>query len=201
MKTRKSETHPYGGPDGRPRVTVLILGALAFLSVAWRASAQANPSSEYAVKAAFLFHFAQFAEWPASAFKDPNAPLTFCTFGEDPFRGVLDESVNGKTVDNRAIRVTHVHEIDETHACQILFFGAGERKRMPALLERLKDSPVLTVGESEHFAHEGGMIGFFIENNKIRFEINLQAAGRARLKISARLLALAKTVIGGPVGD
>jgi hypothetical protein len=157
---------------------------------------------EYKAKAAFLFHFAQFAEWPPETFKDPNAPLTFCIFGQDPFLGALDDTVNRKLIGIRTLRVQHLKQAQEvTQACQILFIGTGERKRIPALVAALKEFPVLTVGETENFVREGGMIGFCLEGNKMRFEINLGAAGRAKLKISARLLALAKTVVGNPGGD
>lgn len=199
VKTRNSQIRP--GKERRRRFGIPILAICALLSTAWRASAQANPSSEYAVKAAFLFHFAQMAEWPSSAFKDPNAPLTFCTLGEDEFHGALDEDISGKTIGNRALRTQHLKQLAGAEGCQVLYLGADDKKRIPALLASLKDSPVLTVGETEHFAQEGGMIGFFLEENKVRFEINLGSAERAKLRISAKLLALAKTVIGGSRGN
>jgi uncharacterized protein DUF4154 len=173
----------------------LILGGSG-LDVA----ADGNASSEYQVKAAFLFHFAQFVDWPAEVFKDADSPLTYCTLGEDPFHGALDATLNGKTVGARAFRVQHFKQVQELRECQVLFLGAAEKKILAAELERLRGAPILTVGESESFAQEGGMISFFLEDNKVRFNINLGAAERAKLKISARLLALAKTVIGGPKG-
>ncbi len=176
-----------------------LASLLSIASVRW-VSAQANPSSEYQVKAAFLFHFAQFVDWPREAFKDAATPLTYCTVGEDPFHGALDASLDGKTIDGRPARVVHFKQAQEIQGCQILFLGTPEKKFISATLANLKASPVLTVGESENFVQQGGMIGFFLEDNKVRFEINLDAAGRAKLKISARLLALAKTVIGGPKG-
>ena len=164
------------------------------------ASAQANPSSEYAVKAAFLFHFAQFVEWPPDAFKNAAAPLTYCTVGEDPLNGALESVLSGKNIGTHPIRVEHVKQAQELQSCQILFIGIAEKKRLAATLESVKSSPVLTVGDSEHFIQQGGIIGFCQEENKIRFEINLGAAGSARLKISARLLSLAKTVLGHSEG-
>ncbi len=200
-KTRKPGTPRGRGHEGRRRFGILILATWVSFSIAWRASAQANPSSEYAVKAAFLFHFAQFAEWPPNTFKDADAPLIFCTLGEDEFHGVLNESISGKTIGNRPLRAEHLKQIDEVEGCQVVFVGVDDKKRIPALLASLKDSPVLTVGETEHFAQEGGMIGLLLEENKIRFEINLGSAERAKLRISAKLLALAKTVIGGSRGN
>jgi hypothetical protein len=192
---------------GRGRVSLRLLQALS-VSLVWLMSpgsgievaAQENTSGEYQVKAAFLFHFAQFVDWPADAFKEPGSPLVYCTIGEDPFHGALDLSLNGKMIGARPFRVQHLKLFQEVQGCQVLFIGMSEKKLMSAELANLKKNPVLTVGESEHFAQEGGMIGFCLEGNKVRFEINLTAAERANLKISARLLALAKTVIGAPKG-
>jgi len=162
---------------------------------------QSSAASEYTVKAAFLFHFAQFVEWPAEAFADANSPLTYCTIGEDAFRGALEESVNGKSIGNRRLQVKHVKELEQIAGCQVLFIAAGEKKRHGEELAMASKRPVLTVGETDGFATEGGIIGFSREQNKIRFEINLDAAGKAQLKISAKLLSLAKTVIGSPRGN
>jgi hypothetical protein len=159
-----------------------------------------SAAEEYAVKAAFLFHFAQFVEWPEETFKDTASPLTFCTLDEDPFHGALDASLSGKTIGARSLRVLHLRTSQDLQVCQVLFLGAADRKLFPATLVGLKGRPVLTVGETEHFVLDGGMIGFLTEENKIRFAINLQAAGKARLKISSRLLSLAKSVVGAPGG-
>jgi hypothetical protein len=190
-----------GGVGHSPsRLAVSALAALMFVGGGRWISAQSNPSGEYQVKAAFLFHFAQFVDWPPEAFKDAASPLTYCTVGEDPFHGALDASLNGKTIDGRPVRVLHFKLSQEVQPCQILFLGAPEKKSLSATLVTLGASPVLTVGESQDFIGQGGMIGFLWEDNKVHFEINLEAAERAKLKISARLLTLAKKVIGGPKG-
>ncbi len=180
----------------RGRLFAAILAWLATLAGARMVSAQAGASSEYQVKAAFLFHFAQFIEWPQESSNAAGKPLTYCTVGEDPFQGALDESLNGKTIGTRPLQVRHLKQPRDISNCQILFMGAAQKKILLEVLTTLKESPVLTVGESEHFVRDGGMIGFFLEENKIRFDINLKAAQRANLKISSRLLLLAKTVIG-----
>jgi hypothetical protein len=195
----------YGIRQGRVRRWGSRLGAAALaplisIAGACGASAQSNPTSEYQVKAAFLFHFAQFVDWPPEAFKDAASPLTYCTAGEDPFHGALEASLNGKMIGARPVRVIHFRQVQEIQGCQIVFLGTPEKKLMSAMLGNLRASPILTVGESEGFVQGGGMIGFFLEDNKVRFDINLDAAEHAKLKISARLLALAKTVIGGPKG-
>jgi hypothetical protein len=180
-------------------VTVFSLFLILFLGSPSNLPANST-AEEYAVKAAFLFHFAQFVDWPEETFKDAKSPLTYCTIGDDPFHGSLDAALNGKSIGARSFRVQHFKLAQEIQECQVLFIGAGEREFLPAILAGIKGKSALTVGESEHFVLEGGMIGFLLEENKIRFEINLETAERAKLKISARLLVLAKSVIGGQRG-
>lgn len=199
--SRKGRARREAKFEGRGRSRILTLATVASLWMASTLLAQGTSSGEYAVKAAFLFHFAQFVEWPAGAFKDVNSPMTYCTVGDDPFRGSLDESLRGKTIRERAIRVQHLRPSDGIQDCQILFISASENKRTAGILADAKGSAILTVGESQTFAEDGGMIEFCLEGNKIRFEINLSAVGTAKLKMSARLLALAKTVIGTPGGN
>ena len=178
---------------------------LAFLSalILWFGAATLlaqTVAKEYRIKAAFLFNFSQYVEWPPDAFKDANDPLTYCTIGDDPFQGVLDESLNAKSAGKRPLQVHHLRPPENFQACQILFIGTNEKKRVAEVLETLKQSPVLIVGESSHFAQQGGTVGFLSEDNPVRFEVNLDAAQRARLNISATLLSVAKTVIGTPGG-
>ena len=162
---------------------------------------QSSANGEYELKAAFLFHFAQFVEWPADAFQNPASPFTYCTVGEDPFHGALNESLRGKSIATRRLEVRHVKQAEEVAGCQIMFIAAGEKKRTAEVMAKAAGHPILIVGENEGFIQNGGMIGFCLEENKIRFEINLEAVERANLKISARLLALAKTVLGTSRGN
>lgn len=171
------------------------------LSGAWPASAQASPPNEYAVKAAFLFHFGQFVEWPEGAFQNANSPVVYCTIGEDPFQGALDDTLKGKTIEARALLVRHLKDGSEAQGCHVAFIGKTGKRRVTDELAILKSSPVLTIGESEQFVKDNGIIAFCVEENKIRFNINLEAAEKANLKISSRLLTLAKTVIGKPKRD
>jgi len=204
LRSNGTRQTSYRIPHGRPKRAKPSLLALLLLAACGTPpieGGQSSAASEYTVKAAFLFHFAQFVEWPAEAFADANSPLTYCTIGEDPFRGALDESVNGKSIGNRRLQVKHVKELEQIAGCQVLFIAAGEKKRHGEELAMASKRPVLTVGETDGFATEGGIIGFCREQNKIRFEINLDAAGKAQFKISAKLLSLAKTVIGSPRGN
>lgn len=178
----------------RSRVAFLLVLIMGFGASAVLAQTTAK---EYRIKAAFLFNFANYVEWPPDAFKDASSPLNYCTIGDDPFEGMLDESLNAKSVGTHALRVQHLRASENFQGCQIVFIGANEKKRTTAILEMLKQSPVLVVGESNHFIQQGGTVGFLSEENTIRFEVNLIAAQRARLNISATLLSVAKTVIAG----
>lgn len=180
------------------RLRIFLAAFVLFLQLGghWPASAQASSPNEYTVKAAFLFHFAQFVEWPEGAFQNASSPMVYCTVGEDPFQGALDKSLKGKTIAARPLQVRHVKDGREAQGCHVAFIGKTEERRVTDELTSLGNSPVLTVGESEQFVKDNGMIAFCTEENKIRFAVNLGAAERANLKISARLLALARNVVG-----
>jgi uncharacterized protein DUF4154 len=158
------------------------------------AQAQSQPD-EYRIKAAFLFHFAQLIDWPLEVFQVDNS-LLLCTLGDDSFRGEMESSVEGKTIGSRVLHVRHFSRDDNVAGCHMLFVGRNESQRIPVILAGLKRAPVVTVGETVNFVDHGGVLGFCIEGNKIRFEVNLEAAERAKVKISSRLLLLAKRVIG-----
>jgi len=182
------------------RLWIAILVPLAALTGVLLVSAQTKAPSEYELKAAFLYHFAQFVEWPPQALDDAGSPLVYCTLGDDPFQGGLDTALMGKTLGTHPLQVRHLKHSLEAHGCQVVFIGGQEKKLLASTLAALKDDSVLVVGESEHFAQDGGTIGFCLEGNKIRFDINLTSAAKAKLKVSSKLLALAKNVIGGPKG-
>jgi hypothetical protein len=176
-----------------------ILAVLAALGSCARSYAKSD-AGEYQIKAAFLFNFVKFVDWPADTFKDEKYPITFCTVGEDPFGGTLDEVVSGKMSGNHSIRVQHYKLPKDILGCHILFIGSQQKKFIAAILDHLKNSPVLTVGESDGFVQQGGMIGFVLEEDKLRFDINLDSARAAKLKISSRLLSLAKIVTVSSAG-
>lgn len=172
---------------------VILLCILSAMS-GQRMGAQSS-DDEYRVKAAFLFHFAQLVDWPAATV-DKDGSLFLCTLGDDPFQGALEATVAGKAVGTRVLRVRHLQQAEEMHACQIVFLGKAQSKHIPALLATLQNAPVLTVGETPGFLESGGMVSFLLENNKVRFGINLHAADAAGLKIGSRLLILAQNVLG-----
>jgi hypothetical protein len=151
---------------------------------------------EYRLKAAFLFHFAQFVEWPSNSSGAADASLVFCVAGEDPFGGDLERTLQGKAVAGKSIQVRHIRQGRDSKGCQLLFIGTNESERIREFIASVKDMPVLTVGESDDFLQLGGIIQFCKEDRKVRFEVNQDAAARAHLNISSRLLLLAKNVIG-----
>jgi hypothetical protein len=171
-----------------------LLLSLHLLGGGRRTGAQ-TANEEYRVKAAFIFHFAQLVDWPPGGTGAENS-LLLCTLGEDPFQGTLEGTVAGKAIGNRVIRIRHLGEPQDMQACQILFLGRAQSKRIPTLVADLHNAPILTVGETAGFLDAGGMICFLLEENKVRFDINLDAAESAKLKIGSRLLILAEHVVG-----
>ncbi|MBZ5700626.1 MAG: YfiR family protein [Acidobacteriia bacterium] len=156
--------------------------------------AQAERPGEYEVKAAFLYNFAKFVEWPAEAFSNPSAPIRLCVLGEDPFGRVLDQTVQDKSVNGRTLLILRSQQVRELRACHILFIGASEQNRLPEIFTALRGSSALSVGDTEQFVQSGGAIQFTLQDSRVRFTINLAAAERARLKISSKLLSLARVV-------
>jgi YfiR/HmsC-like len=179
----------------RSIVPLVVLLLTLFTAGAESTRGQSN-DEEYRVKAAFLFHFAQLVDWPAEARSGSDNSLSLCTLGEDPFQGTLEGTVAGKAIGDRTIRVRHLLNAQDLPACQIIFLGREQSKRISTLVTDLHNAPILTVGETAGFLDAGGMICFLLEENKVRFEINLNAADSANLKIGSRLLILAQRVMG-----
>jgi len=156
--------------------------------------AQDDNDGEYRLKLAFLYNFAQFVQWPPEAFHDPAAPLTMCVAGQDPFQGEIEQSLSGRSVGGHPIEIKKLGPNDDPRACHMIFVRASEKREAAKILAALKGSSTLTVGETRGFADLGGVINLTLDENKLRFEINLDAATQTRLKISSKLLALAKIV-------
>ena len=164
------------------------------------AVAQAQSATEYQVKAAFLFNFAKFVEWPADTFPNPDSALQICVLGQDPFGRDFEQVIVDKAVNGHRIEMVHPDGIPQARACQILFIAASERAHLPSILEGLRGASVLIVGDIPGFAALGGAINFVLDDGRVRFEINLKAAELAHLKLSARLLTVAKVVLNGEPG-
>jgi hypothetical protein len=157
----------------------------------------AQSPDEYQVKAAFLYNFAKFVEWPAQSFKTANDPIVICVLGKDPFGNVLDEPMKGTEADGRQIVVRRTSDVRQASACNILFISSSERKRLTSVLAAARACGILTVSDMEDFAAQGGVINLKLENGRVRFEINPDAAERSGLRISSKLLSLAQIVRAG----
>jgi hypothetical protein len=165
---------------------------LALLLGCGAARAQQSQPSEYQLKAAFLYHFAEFVDWPASAFVAPTSPMIIGILGDNPFGNELEQAVRGKSLNNHPLSVRSIGSVPEaTTNCHILFISSSEKKRLPEIFTGLGQASVLTVGEMDRFNESGGMINFVLEGTKIRFQINDAAARRVGLKISSKLMSLA----------
>lgn len=163
-----------------------------FLLLCFPGMLAAQGTSEHAVKAAFLYNFAKFVEWPEGTFRTPQEPLTFCVLGEGSLGGELERTVAGKTVMGRPVAVRRLSQLADLDQCRILFVGSSERARFDQILAAVGDRAVLTVGEEEGFNRAGGIISFVVRQSRVRFLIDRETAGRAGLKLSSRLLELAE---------
>jgi len=175
-----------------------IFGLLTMLAMGVTTSgAQTLGSREYQIKAAFLYNFVKFIEWPPEAFPSTNAAINLCILGEDPFGDDLEQTMQDKIINGRAMVVQRLKAVQSLQGCHVLFVSASEQKRVTQILESLKGQSVLTVSEMERFAAIGGMINFTLQENKVRFEINVDVTERAGLKVSSKLLKLATIIRDG----
>lgn len=168
---------------------------LALLTLWTSAGLADGPTvSEYQVKAAFLYNFIKFIEWPDKAFSAPVDPIVVGVLGEDPFGAMLDETLAGKSVQGHSFKVARFSKLGAVEGCHVLFVADSDPGRVTAIVAREGRSPVLTVGELPGFVDLGGMIGFDVEARRVRFDVNLQALRAAGLKPSSQLLKVARTV-------
>lgn len=180
-------------------ILLLCLGWVSFFAaraseLVTSADAAELVSQEYQVKAAFLYNFARFIDWPAGALEKANGVFVIGIVGEDPFGSDIDELFHGKTINNLPIEVRRYPDIQSIGYCQILFVNVSSGNAMGKVIGRVEDRNTLTVGDSASFVQNGGMVGFVIEDRKVRFEINKDAVDRAGLHVSAQLLKLARLV-------
>ncbi len=190
------------------RLALLVIGGCMLAMSTGSASAQtgnhsppptaATASREYLLKAAFLYNLANFTTWPTEAFSGPQKPLRLCILGEDPF-GVALESIEGKSIKQRPLVVIRIAQVSDAEACQILFISTSEEERLRAILHYLHERPILTVADIPNFARVGGIIGLKTVEDRIRFNINVDAANAADLKLSSKLLRLGNIVSGDAI--
>ena len=166
---------------------IAILGAAAV-------SGAMGQIDEYQVKAAFLFNFAKFVEWPAKSFPKPSDPIVICIAGENPFEDHLKQVIQGKVWEGRTFAILQIVDLPPKPRCQILFVNSSGRQRFRSIVGSLKGSGILTVGDSPGFVDDGGIINLKLDGGKVRFEINVNAAEQAQLSLSSKLLSLAQIV-------
>jgi hypothetical protein len=181
------------------RVAMLLVFAGVLLLGTQRAQAQEQAPMDYQVKAAFIINFPKYVDWPEAEFPKTNSPIRVGIIGDD---SIADEFSNmigaGKSVGGHPIVLKRIaREEDVTNDCQILFIGVSERPHTADILQKVKGSGVLTVGDSDDFLQKGGVINLAHQNRKIRLQINLGAAQEQHLKISSRLLMVADVQKGG----
>jgi hypothetical protein len=178
-----------------PNAIVGLLAVAGALAVSGQpASAQGDQVGEYELKAAILYNLSRFVEWPPSAYASSQAPTVLCILGQDPVGTSLKTLGQKQDTNGRPVSIRQLKNEDGIRDCHVLYVSTSERKTFAQILTRLKGPNVLTVGEISQFAVRGGVIQFTLEDKQVRFEINLGAASRMALKISSRLLVLARIV-------
>lgn len=152
-----------------------------------------QPAEEYALKAAFLYNFARFTEWPSTSFPQEDFPFIVCIFGDDPFGATID-FLQDKSVHGRPILLKREKSLARLESCHVLFVSASKKNELGQILDLTEGWSVLTVSDMDQFAQKGGGIGFIRQNDKIRFEVNTGTIKRAGLRLSSKLLQLALLV-------
>jgi hypothetical protein len=170
----------------------LVLFLLFVAHASFVALAIEQKFDEYQVKAAFICNFANFVEWPQAAFKSPRDPFSVCVLGRNPFGRTLELLTKGRVVDGHDFLVRQVGDVSDACGCHILFISSSERLRFRSILQELKASSTLSVGDTNDFIAKGGVVDLKLEGGKVRVEINPQAANDKGLRISSHLLDLAK---------
>jgi hypothetical protein len=179
------------------RTLRLIAACLLCASLALPSHAQtanSSDSSEYLIKAGFTYNFAKLMQWPASTFPQPDSPIIIGILGTDPFGNTLDTVLAGKKVNARSFVVKHLKWGTDIKGCNILYVSTSEAAHLDEIFRMVKGLPILTIGQMPDFAKRGGIINFIIEDDKVRFEVNVEAAKQADINISSRLLTLAKII-------
>jgi len=182
------------------RMACMVASVVA--TVAWGSTvnaADADTPMDYQVKAAFLVNFPKFVDWKPGTFADTNSPITVGIYGDDNIAGEFERMIEGgRAVEGRPIVLERITSEQQITNCQVLFIARSERHRTRAVIEKTKGSSVLTVGETEDFLEEGGIINMVPRDRKIRLQVNLGTARDSHLNISARLLKVADVVKGKP---
>jgi hypothetical protein len=173
---------------------IKYLYVIAILLIAGM-TAHSQQYTEYELKAAYLFNFGKFVQWPEETFKKPTDPFIIGIYGNDPFGNILQQTIQNKTLQNRQIIIINITNIEDASLCQILFICKTNKFYLNKILQNISNKPILTVGDNiEDFCESGGIINFTGQHSQKRFEINNKASTRVLLTISSKLLALSRIV-------
>ncbi len=175
------------------RYVAAICLVLPFLLTA---EPQRGRPTQYDLEAVYLYQFGKFVQWPTAP--PANEPFEICVMGRDPFAQALDNIIAGETIGKSPLRDERIESTDDAKQCRILYISASENERLEQILNRLGNTPVLTVSDLPGFVARGGMIQFVVLDNRVRFEINVSTAKRAGLNVSSQLLKVAAAVEGAP---
>ena len=186
MLTRPEKTSGLGWI-----LVVNLIVPLILMAGVLNRRAFAQQPNEHLVKAAFLFNFVKFVEWPAEAFNNSDAPIIIGVLGDDPSCSAIDQAISGKTANGRRLAIRRFSNANSLTYCHLLFIGYSQKNDLEKILAAAGPG-MLTIGETDRFTRAGGIINFMIVDSKVRFEINQAAAERAGLKISAKLLSLSQ---------
>src|SRR5688572_19228204 len=181
---------PPSGRRLRPHLGRIASFCLVLLAAIALLHASGDRPTEYQVKAAYLYNFGRFVKWPGPA----ESEFHICVLGRDPFGAVLDSTIRGEKIEGHDLVARRITAIGEATGCRILFISASEERRIATHLAALRDAPVLTVSDAPRFSQRDGMIEFVMEGERVRFEVNLVAAERAKLTLSSDLLKVATHV-------
>jgi hypothetical protein len=192
FRARIARRQPASGGVLRHVCRLWLAGVMLAVSAAGPVAAVAP--TEHQVKAAFLYNFANFVEWPQDALGPAGSRLKVCVVGVDPFGGALDDAFRGQSVQGRRVEIVRGPSLAALGRCHILFLPQTEQRRWLDLVKELHGAPTLTVGDGPPLARQGGMVNFIVEAKRVRFEINKAAAEQAGLRISSKLLSLARVV-------
>jgi YfiR/HmsC-like len=198
---RQTRRRPRNEPSGwflqramRKVCVVSLMFCLMQTMAPGAGGGQEESMDEYKLKSAILYHLTQFVEWPDTAYPDRHAPILLCILGQDPFANSLASGIPKESDSGRAMQIRHLQSDVEFPGCHILYISSSERKTVAHTFSILNGFSILTVGEMAQFANHGGIVQFSLEDRHVRFAINVDAASRAGLKISSKLLALAQIV-------
>jgi len=184
-------------PPPRTPVSVRRVASVAFSILFCACNGNASPSDsaiEFEVEATYLYKFAPFVEWPASAYASPSSPLNLCIVGSDPVASIVDQAAAGQSVGTHPVAVHHIPEAVPGAGCQIMYIAGTEGQSVQQALAAMKGAPVLTVTDEASHPGDRGIISFVVSDNHVRFDIDDAAAAQAGVTISSKLLGLAHSV-------